>query len=286
MQAIGISDASSTIPAAGCVSSFDAGRQRQGPLWSNLKEVCQLLQIPAPVCDDNDFLFQHVQFKKGQRIHAIGKTFHSLHIVSAGAVKTRLLNEFGNEQVLNFAMRGDMLGIDGIGTRRYVTEAIALSDCDLVLVPYKEIIALGRSHPELENTIACALSRELTREQAMNGMMRALRAEAKVARFLLAMADRFAAMGYLNQQLYFFMTRVEIGSYLGITVETVSRTLSLFNEVGFITLNKRSISIHDPDALRTLRRLAPTRPRNVQPYNAQRKTKANQPREVALFAEV
>ena len=92
----------------------------------------------------------------------------------------------------------------------------------------------------------------------------ALSAEARVARFLVSLADRFAAMGYSSKLFNLRMTRHEIGSYLGLTLETVSRTLSAFNEIGLITVDQRTIGIKDPEALKTLRRLPPSRSRAKQ----------------------
>src|SRR5207302_4348917 len=109
-----------------------------------------------------------------------------------------------------------------------------------------------------ENVMYGVMSRELVREQAMIGMLGALSAEARVARFLVSLADRFAAMGYSSKLFNLRMTRHEIGSYLGLTLETVSRTLSAFNEIGLISVDQRSICIKDIDALRTLRRLPPS----------------------------
>ena len=115
-------------------SSMEAGRQRQGRLWSNLKEVCDLLHITAASSMVNEeLLFQHVQFKTGQRIHTIGQPFDTLYIVNSGFLKTVLIDEYGNEQVLSFPMKGDMLGVDGIHTRHYSSEAVALSDRILVM---------------------------------------------------------------------------------------------------------------------------------------------------------
>jgi CRP/FNR family transcriptional regulator len=235
-----------------------AGRQRQGRLWSNLRELCDLLRIPTAASVNNEeLLFQHVQYKSGQRIHTIGQAFDTLYIVNSGFLKTVLIDEFGNEQVLSFPMKGDMLGIDAIHTRHYTSEAVALSDCDLILVPFKKLTELGRIHPELENVMYGVMSRELVREQSMVGMLGALSAEARVARFLLSLADRFVAMGYSSKLFNLRMTRQEIGSYLGLTLETVSRMLSSFNEIGLITVDQRTIGIIDAEALKTLRRLAP-----------------------------
>ena len=108
------------------------------------------------------------------------------------------------------------------------------------------------------------MSRELVREQAMIGMLGALSAEARVARFLVSLADRFAQMGYSSKLFNLRMTRHEIGSYLGLTLETVSRTLSAFNEIGLISVDQRTIGIKDPEALKTLRRLPPSRTRAKQ----------------------
>jgi CRP/FNR family transcriptional regulator len=244
-------------------SATEAGWQRQGKLWSNLKELCDLLRIPAaPAVGDEEFLFQHVQFKTGQRVHTIGQTFDTLFIVHSGFLKTVLIDEFGNEQVLSFPMKGDLFGVDGIHNKRYTSEAVALSNCDLILLPFKKFTQLGRTYAELEQAMYSVMSRELVREQAMVSMLGALSAEARVARFLVSLSERFAEMGYSSKLFNLRMTRHEIGSYLGLTLETVSRTLSAFNEIGLITVDQRSIGIKDLESLRTLRRLPPSSARS------------------------
>ncbi|HEY5801043.1 MAG TPA: helix-turn-helix domain-containing protein [Burkholderiaceae bacterium] len=253
---------------------MEAGRQRQGRLWSNLREVCELLHVAtAGTINDEELLFQHVQFKTGQRVHTIGQTFDTLYIVNSGFLKTVLIDEFGNEQVLSFPMKGDMLGVDGIYSKTYSCEAVALSDCDLILLPFKKLTALGRVHLELEHVLYGVMSRELVREQAMIGMLGALSAEARVARFLVALSEKFAHMGYSSKLFNLRMTRHEIGSYLGLTLETVSRALSAFNEIGYITVDQRTIGIKDADALKTLRRLPPSRSRSKQPAAAKLEAK-------------
>lgn len=240
-------------------TSIEVGWQRQGKLWSNLKELCDILRIPpGAIQTDEELLFQHVQFKTGQRVHTIGQPFDTLYILHSGFLKTVLIDEFGNEQVLSFPMKGDLFGVDGIHGRRYASEAVALSNCDLILLPFKKLTALGRLHSEFEHAIYSVMSRELVREQAMVSMLGALSAEARVARFLVSLSERYADMGYSSKLFNLRMTRHEIGSYLGLTLETVSRTLSAFNEIGLIKVDQRSISIKDLEALRTLRRLPPS----------------------------
>lgn len=244
--------------------SREAGRQKNGKLWSNLAEICALLRIPAPAGSPSageDVLFQHIQFKTGQRIHTIGQPFEMLYIVNSGFLKTVMIDELGNEQVLSFPMKSDLLGVDGIHSRFHTSEAVALSDCDLILVPFKKLTSLGKTYPELEHAMYGVMSRELIREQAMICMLGTLSAEGRVARFLVSLSDRFAQMGYSHRIFNLRMTRHEIGSYIGLTLETVSRTLSALHEIGWISVDQKTIEIRDLNALRHLRRLPTARTR-------------------------
>ena len=239
-------------------SSMEAGRQKNGKLWSNLKDICTLLRIPVPAntaMANEEVLFQHVQFKTGQRIHTIGQPFEMLYIVYSGFLKTVMIDELGNEQVLSFPMKSDLLGVDGIHSKFHSSEAVALSDCDLILVPFKKLTSLGKTYPELEHAMYGVMSRELVREQAMICMLGTLSAEGRVARFLVSLSDRFAQMGYSHRIFNLRMTRHEIGSYIGLTLETVSRTLSALHEIDWISVDQKTIEIKDLPALRNLRRL-------------------------------
>lgn len=238
-----------------------ANWSRQPKLWSSLKELCELLGIGAAISSD-EYQFQHVQFKTGQRVHTIGQPFDMLYVVHSGFLKTVMIDEMGNEQILSFPMKGDMFGIDGIHASQYTTETVALSNCDVILVPFKVFSALGRKNPELEAAIFAVMSRELVREQAVVSALGSLSAEARVARFLVYLSERYANMGYSGTQFNLRMTRHEIGSYLGLTLETVSRAFSAFNAAGLISVDQRAVVIRDMNALRTMRRMPPSRSLN------------------------
>jgi CRP/FNR family transcriptional regulator len=262
--------------------SMEAGRQCHGNLWSNLREVCELLRIPCPTSSaDSDLLFQHVQFKTGQRIHTIGQAFDTFYVVNSGFLKTVSIDEFGNGQVLSFPMRGDLLGIDGIHTKRYASEAVALSDCSLILVPFKNLMALGHSHIEFEHAIYGVMSRELIRKQALLTMLGALSAEARVARFLISLSDKYAEIGYSGKRFTLRMTRQEIGSYLGLSLETVSRTLSALNEIDLISVDQRAIRIKDREMLKILRRIPPSKTRSRPTITRKLQADANWPHPIA-----
>ena len=246
-----------------------AGHQCQGSLWSTLEEVCTMLDIPSVSPASGKVLFQHMQFRAGQRIHRTGQAFDTLYVVNAGFLKTTLVDESGDEQVLGFPMKGDMLGMDGVHLRSHTSETLALSECDLVLLPFARMKSLSRVNPDIENLMFRTMSRELAQRQAVISMLGTLSAEVRVARFLVALSERFAALGYSSKIFNLRMTRQEIGSYLGLTLETVSRTMSAFNETGLISVRQRMISIVDMEALEALRRLPPAHARARQAGDAQ-----------------
>jgi CRP/FNR family transcriptional regulator len=242
-----------------------AGWQCQGALWSDLNALCTLLRVSCSAdltsCSP---LFQHRRYRSGQRIHTTGQPFDTLFAVHSGFLKTMIINDFDDEHVLRFPMRGDLFGVDGIHTGRHSTEAVALTDCVLVLIPFREFNALVRSHAGMEDLVYTLLSRELQSEQALISMLGSLNAEAKVARFLVSLSDRFIALGYSGKQFNLRMGRNDIGSHLGLTLETVSRTLSALQACGLIAVQRRSISLIDIDALRSLRQLPLQRPERVE----------------------
>lgn len=241
------------------IPAIKAGKPRPGKLWSNLNAVCDLLRMQislSPFASNEEVLFQHVQFKAGQRIYSMGKPFEMLYIVNSGFLKTVVVDEFGTEQVLSFPMKSDLLCMDGIHTNHHVSEAIALSDCDLIMLPFKKLVSLGRHHAELEYAMYQIMSRELMREQTMSVLLGSLNAETRVTRFLVSLSDKFYQLGYSSKTFNLRMTRQEIGSYLGLTLETVSRTLSALSNIGLILVDQKSIELIDVNALRTFRKFS------------------------------
>jgi CRP/FNR family transcriptional regulator, anaerobic regulatory protein len=227
--------------------------------WSSLREICALLKV-QPVKDPQfcDQVFQHVLVKSGQQVYAIGQRFEMLYLVNSGFLKTISLSDGGQEVVLKFPMKGDLMGVDGIDSQRYTCEAVALSECDLIMLPFHKLALLGRECSELENLIYRAISRELVHGQMQIGMFSGLSAEARVARFLAALAERFGQLGYSSKSFNLRMSRQEMGSYLGLTLETVSRALSALSAMGVINVNRRTVDIVDAACLKTMRRIPPS----------------------------
>jgi len=231
--------------------------------WANLQDVCELLGIPLdPSIPNEELQLHYLRYRVGQFIYAVGQPFEMLYVVSTGFLKTVMIGDDGNEQVLSFPMKGDLLGIDGIHLHHYSSEAVALSDCTVIAIPFKALNAVGKSYPALAHAMYGIISRELKLETAMVAMLGSLSAEARVARFIAFLSDRFGDMGYSSKKFNLRMTRKEIGSYLGMQLETVSRTMSSLAAMGFISVDQRAIEILDIQALRTLRRLPPSQGRS------------------------
>lgn len=152
-------------------------------------------------------------------------------------------------------MKGDLLGTDGIHQKKYASNAVALSHCNLVMVPFDVLMCLNKEYPEIELAIYSIMSRDLMRDQIQLNVLGSRNSEVRVARFLISMSERFSHLGYSDKEFKLRMTRKEIASYLGLSLETVSRTLSAFNQLDFIAVDGRSITLRQPQRLKTLRRL-------------------------------
>ncbi len=233
-----------------CVSTAVSSDSTQ----CTLTEVCKLLKISF-ITDDDELRFARRRVRAGQWIFGAGDKFESVYIVYTGFVKTVLVDEAGNEQILGFPLKGDVLGIDGMHGDHYASQAVALTDCELVVIPFHDLATLGHGSQALENWLYKAVSRELVREHAVIGLLGTLSAEARVARFLAGLSDRFAELGYSPTEFILRMTRQEIGSYLGLTLETVSRSFSAMHDCGLIEVNQRAIVLHDVAALRSMQKL-------------------------------
>lgn len=227
---------------------------------SSLAETCALLDITADLQSHQHLRLRHVRVHRDQSLYQIGQPFKQLYAVKAGVLKAVVLDSNGREQVVGFPMKGSLVGVDGIAYGHHMVELVALCDSELIIMPMPTIRMLGRCCPGLSRGIYYAMSGELARELSVN-MRRGLSTKARLGRFLLDLADRFAALGYARSVFNLPMPRSDIGNYLGMAQETVSRALLSLEEDGLISLNHRTICIHDAAALLTLKRLPRDRAR-------------------------
>jgi CRP/FNR family transcriptional regulator len=155
----------------------------------------------------------------------------------------------GREQVTGFSMGGELLGMDGIGTGRYHGAAIALEDCEVCVLPYALIEEIAAEIPALQRRLHAVLSREIVRDHGVMMLLGSMRAEERLATFLLNLSKRFTARGYSPSDFHLRMTREELGSYLGLKLETVSRLFSRFHDDGLIEVQQKHVRILDSAGL-------------------------------------
>lgn len=188
----------------------------------------------------------------GERICQAGSAFDNLYLLNSGFYKVIGLCADGREQVIGLKFRGDWLGFDGIASGRYACDAVALDTGEVWAVRYDHLLVACATRPELLALVHEAMSREMTRDRDSLMSVCTLPAVARVAEFLRRWAEALARRGMRHDQITLCMTRAEIGNYLGLTLESVSRALSHLARdglIGFAEKGRRELRIPDVTAL-------------------------------------
>jgi len=190
--------------------------------------------------------------KRGESLYRSGDAFGSIYAVRSGFFKSGVVLEDGRDQVTGFHMPGEILGLDGIGTERHTCGATALEDSEVCVIPFARLEEVSREVRTLQHQFHKVMSREIVRDQGVMMLLGTMRAEERLAAFLLNLSQRFVTRGYSPAEFHLRMTREEIGSYLGLKLETVSRVFSRFQEAGLVAVQQKHIRILDPEGLRAL----------------------------------
>ena len=219
----------------------------------NLRELC----LPVGLSADEMQRLDHVistrrRVKRGSALFNAGDSFTSLYAVRSGFFKTSVTTADGRDQVTGFQMTGEIIGMDGIVQDKHSCAAIALEDAEVCVLPFDKLEQLSREFSTLQHHVHKIMSREIVRDHGVMLLLGSMRAEERLAAFLLNLVQRLHARGFSQSELILRMTREEIGSYLGMKLETVSRTFSKFMEDGIIDVKQRYVHIKDTDALAAL----------------------------------
>ena len=209
-----------TVPMAGLTAALDAG-------WPLIKH----------------------RLRPRQPLFLAGQDRGALYYVHAGCLKTRVISADGRERVTGFPMRGDILGLEALDLGTYACDAIALDVGEAWELPCRH---LDDAPQAMQVYLTRCLARELRRDWSWMLDLSTLSADARVARFLSDLSERLAALGYSAHQVVLRMTRAEIGSFLGLTLETVTRALGRLQARGLVSVDGRALELVDPAALRSL----------------------------------
>jgi len=217
----------------------------------NLRELCLPCGLTGLDVDRvEELVYTRKRMERGENLYRAGDTFNSLYAVRSGFFKTVQTLEDGRDQVTGFHMAGEIMGMDGIGPEEHGNSAVALEDSEVCVIPYSRLESLGRDMHLLHRQFHKVMSREIVQEQSVMLLLGTMRAEERLAAFLLNLSQRFTARGYSASEFNLRMTREEIGSYLGLKLETVSRAFSKFQEDGVISVHQKHICILDVGGLK------------------------------------
>lgn len=210
----------------------------------NLAELCLPLDLTSREFQQLDELSTAKRsFSRSDYLYRSGDKFRSLFAIHSGSFKTQILHEDGREQVTGFQMAGEIIGLDAISTDIHACEAVAMESSVVCELPFNKLEALSREIPSLQRHLHKIMSREIVRDHGIMLLLGSMRAEERLAAFLLNLSQRYATRGLSPTQFQLRMSRQEIGSYLGLKLETVSRAFSHFQEVGIIIVKVRAIEI-------------------------------------------
>lgn len=219
----------------------------------NLRELCMPMGLKAEELDRIDEIVAiRFKVKRGASLFSNGEKFTSLYAIRTGFFKTCIATEDGRDQVTGFQMAGEIIGLDGVVNDHHTCNAVALEDAEVCVMPFDRIEELSREFTALQRHVHKIMSREIVREHGVMLLLGSMRAEERLAAFLLNLVQRLHARGFSQSELLLRMTREEIGSYLGLKLETVSRTFSKFVEDGIVEVKQRHVRILNTEALKLI----------------------------------
>jgi CRP/FNR family transcriptional regulator, anaerobic regulatory protein len=221
--------------------------------------ACSLKNLCLPVgLDESDVIRldkvigRRRRIARDENLYRMDEPFTKLYAVRFGHFKTAQINLQGEQQVIGFQMSGDLLGMDAIGTGRHHCGAVALEDSEVCEIPFAPLEALFGQVPALLHHFHRIMSHEIMREQNAMLFLGNMRAEQRLAVFLLNLSARYAARGYSASSFQLRMSREEIGNFLGLTIESISRLLAKFRKEGLISVGNRDVTILERDTLEAM----------------------------------
>ncbi|HLQ25060.1 MAG TPA: fumarate/nitrate reduction transcriptional regulator Fnr [Acidiferrobacterales bacterium] len=218
-----------------------------------LRELCLPIGLNAVDLDRVDSIINRRQrYKSGQHVYRTGDLFQFLYAIRLGSFKTYELNKDGREQVSGFHMAGELIGLDAISSDMHVCSAVALEDGEICEIPFVKLESLSREIPTLQRQFHRFMSREITSDHRLMMLLGTLTAEERLATFLSNLSERLQARGFSPRTIHLTMSREEIGNYLGLKLETVSRMFSKFQEEGLVEVDRRELKIKDTEALKRI----------------------------------
>ncbi len=220
---------------------------------------CRLNTICLPIAletDDINKLDEIIQrgrpLRKGEHLFRESEPFKSVYAVRAGTLKAYSITDDGKEQVTGFYYPGEILGMDGISMNKHHSSAKALETAAVCEIPFDRLQELSITVPTLQRHFFQLMSQEITQDQQLITLLSKNSAEERIAALVLSISARHRRRRLSATHFRLPMSRGDIGNYLGLTVETVSRVFSRFQKLELLTVDNKEITILKPDELRQI----------------------------------
>ncbi len=193
---------------------------------------------------------ERVRVHKGETLYRMGEPLTAVYAIRFGTLKTHVTMEDGRTQITGFHLPGEVVGLDGLSEMQHASDATALEDTEVCVVRFDDLQSLSGTLPSLQQQFLRLMSKEISQDQIMLITLGSMRAEERLAAFLVNMSERLSMRGYSSSEFVLRMSREEIGSYLGLKLETVSRLFSRFAEAGLIQIRQRHVKLVDMEGIR------------------------------------
>jgi len=216
----------------------------------SLSSFCLPLALKAQAMEDFDAIIKRrAPLVLGEVLCRQGEPFSHIFVVRSGSFKQVLLDPHGEEQIGHFHLPGELMGLESIEDGSHAGSIIAMERSTACEIPFHQLDALAERMPELRNQLYRSMSQVMGEEHRLIRLLTCKSADERMAGFLLDLARRFGRYGHSPESFRLPMSRTDIGNYLGLAVETVSRILGRLQQQSLITLNGRELHLLQPEAL-------------------------------------
>lgn len=218
-----------------------------------LNTLCLPISLELQDINKLDEIIQRGRpIQKGDRVYHAGEKFRSVYAVRSGAIKTIANTQDGQEQITGFYLPSEIIGMDGLATNAHSNTAVALETSAVCEIPFSRLEELSAQLPNLQRRFFQLMSKEIANDQQLITLLSKNNADQRIASLLLSISARNHNRGLAAEEFYLPMSRSDIGNYLGLTIETVSRVMGRLHKTGIIELDKKHVKILDMAALRSL----------------------------------
>ncbi len=219
----------------------------------NLHDLCLPLGLDMGDIDKLDEIIKRSRpLQKGEYLFNSGDSFNAIYAVRSGSIKTFSESEQGDEQITGLYLPGELMGMDAIHDGQHPCSAIALETTSLCEIPFDTLEGLSSQIPGLHHQLFRIMSKEIASDQSLLMLMAQKSAEERLAAFLVNLSSRLKQRNFSETEFNLSMSRKDIGNYLGLTIETISRTFSRFQSEGILSTQRKYVNIHKLEALKQM----------------------------------